>query len=88
LASLRQQLMIGIKMHDLSQRKVPFSEWLTHFPKMWPKALEKKAQIAQRFGFDYFRGGLDRLFDIELLAKNSAVPVDALFDLFRIWIIR
>lgn len=84
VASLRQQLMLGIKMHDLSHRNVPFSEWPSNFPKMWPKTLEKKSQIAKRYGFAYFRSGLDRLFDIELLAKNSAVPLDALFDLFRL----
>jgi len=87
LASLRQQLMIGIRMHDLCHRKVPFAEWPSSFPKMWPKTLEKKAQVAERFGFDYFRGGLDRLFDVELLAKNCAVPLDALFDFYRIWLI-
>lgn len=87
LASLRQQLMIGLKMHDLTHRKISFSEWSSFFPKIWPKTLEKKAQIAQRYGVEYFRGGLDRLFDVELLAKNSAVPLDALFDFFRIWLI-
>lgn len=87
LASLRQQLMLGIKMLDLCQCKVPLAEWPSRFPKMWPKTIEKKAQIAQRFGIDYFRAGLDRLFDIELLAKNCAVPLDALFDFFRIWLV-
>jgi DNA polymerase III delta subunit len=87
LASLRQQLMVGIKMHDLSRRKVPFSEWTSFFPKIWPKTIEKKAHSAQRLGYEYFRGGLDRLFDMELLAKNSAVPLDALFDFFRVWVL-
>lgn len=84
LSSLRQQFMIGIKMLDLNHRNVPLSEWASLFPKMWPKALEKKSQIAQRYGFEYFRSGLDQLFEIELMAKNSTVPIDALFDLFRI----
>jgi len=84
LSSLRQQLQIGIKIHDLIQRKVSFSEWPPFFPKMWPKTLEKKTLIAQQYGVDYFRRASDSLFDIELLAKNSAVPLDAAFDLFRI----
>jgi DNA polymerase-3 subunit delta len=84
LASLRQQFMIGLKMHDLKARKVPVSDWAACFPKIWPKILEKKIQISERFGFNYFRGGLDGLFEIELLAKNSSVPLDALFDFFRV----
>lgn len=87
LASLRQQLTVGIKMHDLCQRKTPLAEWPSCFPKMWPKTIEKKAQIAQRFGVEYFRVGLDRLFDIELLAKNCTIPLDSLFDFFRLWLI-
>lgn len=83
LASIRQQFMIGLTMIDLKERNVPFSEWGSHFPKIFPKMLEKKAQIAERFGSSYFRKGLDRLFEMEVLAKNSSVPSDALFDRLR-----
>ncbi|MBF8262771.1 MAG: hypothetical protein HW387_436 [Parachlamydiales bacterium] len=84
LPSLRMQLNIGMKMHDLHLSQVPFSEWGAHFPKIWPKTLEKKAQTAQRLGSTFFRDGLDRLFEIELLAKNSAAPLDAMLDFFRV----
>lgn len=84
IASLRQQLMLGLKMHELAQQQVPFSEWNSHFPKVWPKTIEKKAQLANRLGVDYFRRGLNHLFEIELLSKSSSVPLDALLDFFRV----
>ena len=84
LAFLRQQLMIGAKMHELYSSSIPLNEWGPHFPKIWPKALEKKSQTALQLGQNYFRSGLDRLFEIELLSKNSTVPLDALLDFFRV----
>jgi len=83
LASLRQQLIVGAKMCALRQAGVSFSEWKAHFPKIWPKALEKKAEISNKLGGAYFRKGLDLLFQIELLAKSGPVPADALLDYFR-----
>jgi DNA polymerase III subunit delta len=87
LASLRQQLMIGAKMHSLYQSAVPYNEWSAHFPRIWPKALEKKAQAAQKMGSAYFRSGLEELFEMELTSKSSAPPLDALLDLFRVRLI-
>ena len=84
VAFLRQQLMMGAKMHELLRSSIPFSEWNHHFPKTYPKALEKKAQTAQQLGSDYFRSGLNHLFEIELLSKNSTAPLDALLDFFRV----
>lgn len=83
-ANLRQQLAIGAKMCALRNASVPLSEWKSHFPKIWPKALEKKAQAAEQLGAAYFRKGLNLLFEIELLSKSGSVPTDALIDFFRV----
>lgn len=83
LAALRQQLQIGLRMSALIEAQVPLSEWKAHFPKIWPKALERKARIAQRFCAKYFRNGLNLVFEMELLAKNGQVPTEALIDSFR-----
>jgi DNA polymerase-3 subunit delta len=84
VASIRGQLAIGAKMCALHESGVPSLEWGGYFPKIWPKALEKKSRVACQEGSDYFRKGLDRLFEVELLAKSGAVPLDALFDSYRL----
>lgn len=84
LGGLRQQLSIGMKMHQLMASHTPLSEWGPYFPKMWGKAIEKKADRARELGAAHFRKGLDNLFEIELLAKSSSVPTEALLDSFRL----
>ncbi len=84
IASLRQQLTLGMKMCQLKGAGVPFGEWRSHFPKIWPKALEKKAEISGRLGAAYFHRGLELLFQVELLSKSGGPATDALLDYFRI----
>lgn len=84
LASLRQQLITGEKMCSLRQAGIPFGEWKPHFPKLWAKALEKKADLSAKLGGAYFRKGLDLLFQIDLLSKSGSLPPDALLDYFRL----
>lgn len=84
LAVLRQQLMIGIKMHALHASQVAFAQWGPYFPKLKPKALEKKREAAMKLGAAYFRRGVDHLFELELLAKSGSMQNDALLDLFRL----
>ena len=84
VAGLRQQLALGMKMCALRGAGVPFGEWKSHFPKIWPKTLEKKAEMAARLGGAYFGRGLELLFQVELLSKSGSLPTDALLDYFRI----
>jgi DNA polymerase III delta subunit len=84
LTLLRQQCMIGVKMGGLLRAGIPFTEWSSYFPKLWPKVLEKRAQKVPQLGEAYFRKGLDLLFQIDVLSKSSAVPLDVLLDLFRV----
>jgi DNA polymerase-3 subunit delta len=83
IANLRIQLGIGVKIHGLLRCNTPFSEWGPYFPRIWSKTLEKKSQIAQRLGAEYFRCGLNCLFDMELMSKNDTVAPEILFDSFR-----
>ncbi len=71
-------------MCTLRETGVAFSEWRAYFPKIWPKALEKKGELSGKFGTAYFRKGLDLLFHIELLSKSVSLPTEALLDYFRI----
>ena len=82
LAQVRNQLFLGAKMHELHQQSVPFSEWNSYFPKLWPKLLEKRAQSIHHLGPTYFQKGIDLLFQIDLLSKSSPVPLEFLYDLF------
>ena len=84
LAAVRQQLVIGAKMHALLQSATPFAEWGPHFPKVFPKTLEKRAMACRKLGAGYFRTSLDMLFDLEMLAKSTSVPTDALIDYLRL----
>ena len=84
LALVRTQLSIGLKMHELFESGVPYLEWGGYFPKLRPKALEKKAHHAKRLGKAYFRNGLDHLFQIDFLSKSSSVSNEALCDLLRV----
>jgi len=80
--SLRAQLQLGAKITSLIEGKVPSTEWSAHFPKVWPKTLEKRANQAMAKGSLYFQKGLETLFKVEMLSRTGASP-QALFDLFR-----
>ncbi len=80
---LRAQLVIGLKLSALIEGKIPADEWNAHLPKMWPKALEKKASAAARLGAPFFKKALERLFEIELLSRSQSSQTSALLDLFR-----
>ena len=81
--SLRAQLQMGEKMKSLIAGNIPFSEWSSFFPKVWPSTLEKRrAQAAAQHPL-YFKKGLEMLFKIEMLIRTGARPQD-LFDLFRV----
>jgi DNA polymerase III delta subunit len=83
LIHLRQQCMIGAKMHELDQNAIPFSEWSPYFPKLWTKSLEKKAERAHRLDQSYFQKALELLFQIELCSKSTGAPLELLYDLLR-----
>jgi DNA polymerase-3 subunit delta len=80
---LRSQLQLGLKITALIECKLPAEEWGVHLPKLWPKVLEKRSSQAARLGSAYFRKGLDRLFEIELLSRSGSTQYAALLDLLR-----
>ncbi len=84
LSAVRQQMQIGAKMHALAEGKIPFSKWGDYFPKVWPKALEKKAQGCQRLSSSYFRKGIEILFEIEMMSKSGSISSELLLDVLRL----
>lgn len=83
LPSFRSELQVGLKICDLIDRKVAKETWSAFFPRLWPKLLEKRTAQAQKLGRDYFRRGLDFLFEIELLSRSGTSREEALLDLFQ-----
>jgi len=81
--ALRNQLHLGLALATLIEEKCPADQWSQYLPKLWPKTLEKRSSQAARYGSPYFRKGLEKLFDIELLSRSSSTQYRALLDLFR-----
>ena len=83
IPALRSQLELGLKLATLIEQQIPSHEWSSHLPKIWPKILEKRASAASRLGSSYFRKGIEKLFQIELLSRSQSTQFGALLDLFR-----
>lgn len=83
LPILRSQLQLGLKLTSLIDSKCPSQEWSTHLPKIWPKTLEKRSAQAARLGTPFFKKGMEKLFEIELLSRNQSTQYGALLDFFR-----
>lgn len=83
IPALRNQLHLGLALATLIEERCPSDQWSKFLPKLWPKTLEKRSSQAARLGSAYFRKGLEKLFDIELLSRSSSTQYRALLDLFR-----
>ncbi|HSX11817.1 MAG TPA: hypothetical protein VLF94_08895 [Chlamydiales bacterium] len=83
IPALRSQLHLGLSLSTLIEEKCPADQWTRYLPKLWPKTLEKRSSQAARLGAPYFRKGLDKLFEIELLSRTQSTQYCALLDLFR-----
>lgn len=81
--ALRNQLHLGLTLATLIEEKCPGDQWNRYLPKLWPKTLEKRSSQAAHLGAPYFRKGLEKLFDIELLSRTYSTQYRALLDLFR-----
>lgn len=82
--ALRSQLQIGLKMATLIEEKAPESAWSAHFPKMWPRTLEKRREESRKKGSPFFQKGLDSLYQIELLSRSGSTQTTVFLDLFFI----
>jgi DNA polymerase-3 subunit delta len=86
IPALRSQLHLGLSLSTLIEERCPADQWNRYLPKLWPKTLEKRSSQAARLGPAYFRKGLDKLFEIELLSRTNSTQYRALLDLFRAYI--
>lgn len=82
VAPIRSQLQLGKKIAELISSNIPFSEWHSYLPKIFPKMLEKRAMQVQKLGASYFDKALDHLFSLELLSRHGQTHEEALLSLF------
>ncbi len=84
IPGLRSQLQLGLKIATLLAENAPQERWAAALPKVFPKTLEKRTRDASRFGIEYFRRGLETLFEIELASRTSSSQhLGALLDMFH-----
>lgn len=83
IPALRSQFHLGLTLATLIEEKRSADEWGQFLPKIWPKVLEKRSSQAARLGTKYFRKGLEKLFDIELLSRSNSTEYAALLELLR-----
>ncbi len=83
IPALKSQLHLGLSLATLIEERRPSDEWGKFLPKIWPKTLEKRSSQAARLGSNYFRKGLEKLFEIELISRSDSTQYTALLDLFR-----
>ena len=70
LSAIRYQLNIGLKIASLIEDNKSH-EISKSFPKIYPRSLQKKREIAQFQKTDFFKKSLNSLFEIEMISKNS-----------------
>jgi hypothetical protein len=74
---------MGMKISSLLAQNATREEWAAALPKVFAKTLEKRTSIAASLGSNYFRKGLEALFELELASRNSSVDPVILLDRFR-----
>lgn len=80
VAALRSEYRIGYKICNLLSRGE--KDLSSFFPRVWPKALEKKRVASLQKGVSYFQNGLKQLFAIELKAKDNVSCYSALIQTY------
>lgn len=82
IGALRSQLQFGYKLASLLHQKSSLQEIQAHFPKVWPKTLDKKKRVVERKGGSFFQKALSTLYEVELLSKDRVQNYQVLIDYF------
>jgi len=72
LSSIRYNLQIGYKIASLVEMGKG-SELNVAFPKMYPRLLEKRKEIATRYSTKYFKKALQIIFETDVLSKSCSL---------------
>jgi len=80
LSQLRTHFQHGMTLAVLLENGVPYADIAHQLPSLKPNAMEKMLLIAKARKARFFKRALDFLFDIELMAKNSAFDPAFILD--------
>ncbi|NGX44771.1 MAG: hypothetical protein K1060chlam3_00946 [Candidatus Anoxychlamydiales bacterium] len=82
ISAIRFQLQLGCKMASIleSGKKYDLS---SYFPKIYPRALEKKKLIATERKAIFFKEAIKSLFEIDLLSKTINMNLSNLLDILK-----
>ncbi|MBS0650448.1 MAG: hypothetical protein JSR93_04740 [Verrucomicrobia bacterium] len=81
LGQLRYQLQIGLQLAVMNDTHMLPGDMAKQLPQLRGALLDKRLAVAKQKGQRYFRTGLQSLFEVEILAKNSGGSANLLFDL-------
>ncbi len=82
ISAIRFQLEVGYKIASLVEDK-KVQDLSLYFPKIYPRALEKKKEIATHYKAIYYKKALKELFEIDLLSKTINFNFSYLLDLLK-----
>ena len=82
LAAIRYQLQLGCKIASLLENNKT-QDISGYFPKIYPKALEKKKEIAMFYKTTFYKKAIKDLFEIDLLSKTVSFDFSYLLDLLK-----
>jgi len=82
ISAIRYQLQLGYKIAALIENNQT-KEISAYFPKIFPRALEKKQEIAALRKTFFYKKGLKILFEIDLLSKTMNMSFSNLLDILK-----
>ena len=82
LSTIRYQLQVGLKMATLIEKNRA-NEFTKYFPRIYPRALQKKKDIAANHKSSFYKKSIQTLFEIDLLSKNVNFNFSYLLDLLK-----
>lgn len=82
ISAIRYQLETGYRIASLIEDKKE-RDLSPYFPKMYPRALEKKKEMAARRKSVFYKKALTDLFEIDLLSKTINYDFSHLLDLLK-----
>lgn len=82
ISAIRYQLETGYKIASLIEDK-KVQDLSSYFPKIYPRSLEKKKEIATTNTSLFYKKALKELYDIDLLSKTINVNTTSLLDILK-----
>lgn len=83
VSAIRYQIQLGYKIASLLEKNKN-QDLSVYFPKIYPRALDKKKQLVQRNGLYFYKKALQHIFEIDFLSKSMSLNHETLFELLKL----